>query len=146
MKRLLMIVLVISAFACSDDDNDNVGNNGIANPYTGSVVGTWITNGITINGNSVQLDCDNETVFEDNYTFIFNEDNSFDIYHNCYPEDGIYNSGTYTTTGNVLTLNMDGQTGKAHMVKAPDEMNLEFRFTIGSEGLFYNYSIFTEKL
>ena len=144
MKKYFLIIIAVFAFGCSDDDDNNI-DNGIANPYTGSVIGTWVTNAVTIDGNSVNLGCNSDTDFEDNYTFVFYDNNNFDVYHNCYIDQGIYNSGTYTTTGNVLTLNMNGQTGKAHMVKSPNDMFLEFRFTIGSDGLFYNHSIFVKK-
>ena len=138
-KILLLLMLTVTALGCSGDDDNN---NGVRNPYTGSVVGTWTTVGLSIDGNLVNLDCDAPAPVEDNYTFVFYEDGFFDIYHNCDPEGVIYASGTYTTTGNVLRINLDGMEGRAHMIDYLDEDQLQFEFSIGSEGLFYGY-VFT---
>lgn len=139
MKKLFVLFLAIAAMSCSDDSNDHV-DNGLHDPYTGSVVGNWQTVALSVDGEAVDLNCDIENPYPDNYLFKFYEDNTFEIFHTCYPDEGPYASGTYSTTGNVLTLNMNGQTGKAHMVDHLDDNNkLEFRFTISSDGLFYNY-------
>jgi len=133
------MMFAVMAIACSDDDN-----NGIKNPYTGEVTGMWKTVGLAIDGEAMDLSCDIETPVEENFLFDFKEDGTFDVYYNCDTEGAVYNSGTYTTNGNVLTLNMDGMTGKAHMIDNLDEDQLGFRFSIGSEGLFYGYEFLVE--
>ena len=130
------------AIACSDDDNNS---NGIKNPYTGEVTGMWQTVGLAIDGEAMDLDCEAEVPVAENFLFDFKEDGTFDVYHNCDIEGDIYGSGTYTTNGNVLTLNMDGMIGKAHMIDNLDENQLGFRFSIGSEGLFYGYEFLVEE-
>lgn len=143
MKKVLSILLVaLFATACSDDDNKS---NGIKNPYTGEVTGMWKTVGLAIDGDAVNLSCEVEMPVEENFLFDFKEDGTFDAYHNCDSEAGIYDSGTYTTTGNVLTLSMGGLTGKAHMIDNLDENQLGFRFSIGSDGLFYGYEFLVEE-
>lgn len=92
----------------------------------------------------MDLSCDEEVPVEENFLFEFNGDNTFNVYHNCDIEV-LYNSGIYTTTGNVLTLNMDGMTGKAHMIDNLDEDQLVFRFTIGSDGLFHDYEFVVQE-
>lgn len=141
MKRLLFLFTIFTMLSCGDDDanNHNFDNNGIGNPYTGSVFGIRKTVNLTIDGQPVNLSCAIANPSEKNLAFEFHDDNTFNLYHNCDPDAEIVGTGTYTTTGNVLTLNMDGQTGKAHMVYVGGDM-LEFRFTIGSSGLFYNHT------
>ena len=127
--------------SCGDDDinQNNFANNGIGNPYTGSVVGIRKTTALIINGEAVNLRCDIENISDKNYAFEFHDDNTFHLYNNCDPDAEVIGLGTYTTTGNVLTLTLNGQTGKAHMVYVGNDM-LEFRFTIGSPGLFYDHT------
>lgn len=145
MKKFIILLMAFTAFSCSSDDNDPVDNNGIRNPYTGSVIGSWKTVGLSLNDMAYDVDCDADEPADDVYTFTFFEDGTFDVYENCFPEV-LYAEGTYQTTGNVLTLNLNGQTGKAHMVDHLDENMLEWRFTIGDGGLFYNYYYLVEKL
>lgn len=142
MKKLLAVLFVsLAALSCNDDDTVS---NGIKNPYTGSVVGWWQTVGLAVDGDVADLSCDAEVPFEDNFIFDFKEDGTFDLYHNCEMEV-LFGSGTYTTNGNVLTINMNGMTGKAHMIDNLDEDQLDFRFTIGSDGLFYGYYILVQE-
>lgn len=144
MKKVFGILfMALATLSCnSDDNNDNV--NGLKNPYTGSVVGLWQTVALSVDGEAWNLSCDEEVPVEENFSFDFKEDGTFDVYHNC-DIDVLYNSGTYTTTGNVLTLNMDGMTGKAHMIDNLDEDQLVFRFNIGSPGLFYDYEFVVQE-
>lgn len=141
MKRLFILLTLCLFISCGDDDvqQPDFSNNGIGNPYTGSVIGIRKTVVLAIEGEAVNLSCTIETPSEKNYAFEFHEDGTFYLYHNCDPDAEIVGEGTYTTTGNVLTLNLNGQTGKAHMVYVGND-TLEFRFTIGSSGLFYNHT------
>lgn len=145
MKRFLIFLTLCCVVACGDDDinreitENNFENNGIGNPYTSSVVGIRKTTSLTIEGNPVNLSCQASVISDKNLAFEFHDDNTFQLYHNCDPDAEVIGSGTYSTTGNVLTINLDGQTGKAHMVYVGGDM-LEFRFTIGSSGLFYNHT------
>jgi hypothetical protein len=96
------------------------------------------------------LECDDEEEFEGNYYYRFNTDNSVDVYHNCVIEGQVddeapFTTGTYNTTGNVLTLNILGQEGKAHMIDNLDDDQLILQFTIGSGGLFYGHDIIIEQ-
>lgn len=151
MKRLLFLFTMCAVLSCANDDvneptltqanvsEPNFENNGIGNPYTGSVIGIRKTVGLSIDGASVNLSCQADNPSDKNFAFEFHDDNTFHLYHNCDPDAEIIGEGTYTTTGNVLTLNLNGQTGKAHMVYVGGD-TLEFRFTIGSSGLFYNHT------
>ncbi|MGV3459854.1 MAG: hypothetical protein ACO1N9_05295 [Flavobacterium sp.] len=141
MKRLLFFLVACITLSCGDDDitQPNFENNGIGNPYTGSVIGIRKTVRLNVNGEDVNLSCTVENASDKNFAFEFHDDNTFHLYHNCDPDAEIVGTGTYNTTGNVLTLNLNGQTGKAHMVYVGNDM-LEFRFTIGSSGLFYNHN------
>ena len=142
MKKILALLAFVSiiSVACSDDDSNST-NNGIENPYTGSVVGVWRTVGLSDNGQPVNLDCTIPNPSEDNYVFEFMTDGTYNLYNNCDP-DPIVNpvaTGTYTTTGNVLRIMLDGVEGRAHMIDHLDQDILHFRFNIGSSGLFYGY-------
>ena len=142
MKKIIAILFIsVIALSCNDDDTIP---NGVKNPYTGSVVGLWQTVGLAVDGEVQDLSCEVEVPIEENFLFEFNEDGTFNLYHNCDIEV-LYNSGTYTTTGNVLTLNMDGMTGKAHMIDNLDEDQLGFRFTISSDGLFHDYDFLVQE-
>lgn len=155
MKKIFALLIAITAISCSSDDNDAVNDdNGLHDPYTGSVVGEWKTVAVAIDNEAINLDCDLEAPFEDNYYFVFHSDNTMDVYDNClleFDDEGNFDptlphqSGTYETNGNTLTLKLNGQTGKAHMVDYLEDDMLEFRFTIGSSGLFYNYHILVEE-
>lgn len=137
----LLTIASLTIASCSDDDNSNNNGNGIENPYTGSVVGTWSTVALYDNGQPVNLACDIPNPAEDNYTFKFLDNGTFDLYYNC-DFDPVLTpvaSGTYTTTGNVLRLNLDGAEGRAHMIDNLNQDRLRFRFNIGSSGLFYGY-------
>ena len=152
MKKILLLGLVAAlSFACSEDDSLPV-NNGLHNPYTGSVVGAWSTIGLRINEEIIIVDCEAEVPAVDNYLFVFNEDNTFELYPNCDTEAEAIGSGTYTTSGNVLTLNMYGMQGKAHMIDLDeflglDDEQLMFRFSIGpGNTLFYGYEFAVDAL
>jgi hypothetical protein len=141
MRKLILLLAVFLAISCGNDDvNQDViyTHNGVGNPYTGSVVGMRRTTALAINGQDVNLSCDRTNPVTENYTFEFHDDNTFYLYNNCDPYAEVAGIGTYTTNGNVLTLTLDGMTGKAHMVYAGNDM-LEFIFTIGSSGLFHNF-------
>ncbi len=142
MKKIIAFLAFVSiiSVACSDDDSNST-NNGIENPYTGSVVGTWRTVALYDNAQPVNLACDIPNPEEDNYAFEFLANGTFNLYHNC-DFDPVLTpvaTGTYTTTGNVLRLNLDGAEGRAHMIDNLDQNMLRFRFSIGSSGLFYGY-------
>lgn len=154
MKKIFAVLFVVLAFACDSDDNDTV-DNGLHNPYTGDVIGTWKTVAVYHNGDQLPIDCESETPTEQDVLFTFYEDNTFTLEHNCQvvlPYDG----GTYAKTGNVLTLIMgDGEIEeKAHMVEhvaddpATDtpELILEWRFGIGSGGMFEDYDLQVQKM
>lgn len=138
MKKIFLLLFTFAALSCSSDDDNQSVNNGIRDPYTGSVVGTWETVSLTIDDYILIFDCEDETPEYTNYLLTFNEDGTFDMYNNCTEE--FLGTGTYTTTGNVLTININGETGKAHMIDHLDEdQQLAFRFNIGDDGLFYGY-------
>lgn len=155
MKRLIAVLFVALTFACSSDDDNDTVDNGLHNPYTGSVVGTWKTIAVYHNGDALPVGCEQENPTDQDILFIFYEGNTFDLIHNC-GEELPYTGGTYTKTGNVLTLTME--TGdieeKAHMVvlteENPDteeyELALEWRFGIGSGGLLEDYDIQVQKM
>jgi hypothetical protein len=149
MKKMLLLAAAFSVFACSDDDTDN-NNYGIQNPYTGEVNGDWKTIYAGFDDMAYSLDCDNDSQFEGNYYYRFNTNNTVDVYYNCDIEGPVddevpFTTGTYNTTGNVFTLNILGQEGKAHMIDNLDNNELILRFTIGSGGLFYGHDIGIEK-
>ena len=155
MKRLFAVLFVALTFACnSDDDNDTV-DNGLHNPYTGSVVGTWKTIAVYHNDDDLPLGCNQENPTDQDVLFIFHPDNTFSLIHNC-GEALPYDSGTYTKTGNVLRLMVNNGEieEKAHMVvlteENPDteeyELALEWRFGIGSGGLLEDYDIQVQKV
>lgn len=150
-----MLLFAALAFACnSDDDNNNV-DNGLHNPYTGGVVGTWKTTAVYHNGDQLPVGCDQENPTDQDILFIFYADETFDLIHNC-GEELPYNGGTYRKTGNVLRLTMgNGEVEeKAHMVELvaenPNtdafELALEWRFDIGSGGLLEDYDIQVQKM
>lgn len=152
MKKLFLLGLVaVLSLSCDEDDSLPV-DNGLHNPYTGSVVGTWSTIGLRINEEVIDIDCEAEVPVVDNYLFVFNEDNTFELYPNCDAEAEAIGSGTYQTNGNVLTLNMNGMEGKAHMIDLDEYLEIEdeqlvFRFSIGSgESLFYGYEFAVDAL
>jgi len=146
MKKLLLTLSALALFACSGDDD----NNGIQNPYTGEVAGDWKTVAAGFDDMAYTLECDSETQFEGNYYYRFNTNNTLDVYYNCDIEGAVddevpFTTGTYNTTGNVLTLNILGQEGKAHMIDKLDDDQLLLQFTIGSGGLFYGHEIIIEQ-
>ena len=138
MKKVLLILFALVTLSCSSDDDSNNVNNGIKNPYTGSVVGTWETIAIWGDDYIIPLNCDDIAPEDTSYLLTFYEDGTFDMYNKC--TDEFLGTGTYTTTGNVLTININGETGKAHMIDyLEDEQQLAFSFNIGDDGLFYGY-------
>jgi hypothetical protein len=146
MKKIFLFALLAAlSFSCNSDDDGQPIDNGLHNPYTGSVVGTWSTIALAIDGEEINLNCEAEVPAPDNYIFVFNEDNTFELYHNCSLLGEPLGTGTYSTNGNVLTLNMNGMEGKAHMIDLDEYLNIEdeqliFRFSIGSgNSLFYGY-------
>jgi len=138
MKKLCLLLIALVAFSCSDDDDATT--NGIENPYTGDVLGLWGTRNVWVDGDQMNLDCDAAVTFEDNYLFNFLENGTFTVEQQC-SDAPFLESGTYTTTGNVLTLNLNGMEGKAHMIDDIANNRLYWRFNIGSSGLFYGYEI-----
>ncbi|MFL9842933.1 hypothetical protein [Flavobacterium rhizosphaerae] len=151
MKKIFLVLLTLGCFtACSDDDNNDV-DNGLHNPYTGTVNGDWRTKQISTSDYIITSNCENDIIAEANYYYSFNADGSVDVYNYCDNNGDIHNqipltTGTYQTTGNVFTITIAGQEGKAHMVDYLDEYNaLELRFDIGSSGLFYGYDITIEQ-
>ena len=141
MRKVFLLLVALVAMSCNnDDDTLPVVDNGLHTPYTGELSGTWSTTALWINGNAVDLEC-GAIPFDDNYTYDFYEDGTFTIIFNCNAGAGVIDTGTYTTTGNVLTLNLNGEQGKAHMIKGQDGGELYWRFNIGSGGLFYGYEI-----
>lgn len=146
MKKTLLLLLGLTMVACSDDDNNNV-DNGLHNPYTGEVTGEWVTTGITVDDMIFVPDCDNPELTAVKYYYNFNNNGTVDVYNSCEVDGELdiempITTGTYTTTGNVFTLTIDGVQGKAHMVDFLDEFNsLDLRFDIGSSGLFYGQHI-----
>lgn len=154
MKKILLLGLFAAlSFSCNEDDSLPV-DNGLHNPYTGSVVGSWSTIGLRINEEVIDINCESDFEAIDNYRFVFNGDNTFTLFHNCdAPETAVaVGEGTYATNGNVLTLNMDGMEGKAHMIDLDeyldiDDEQLVFRFSIGSgNSLFYGYEFAVDAL
>jgi hypothetical protein len=149
MKKLILsFASAFMLFACSDDDNNNTG---IQNPYTGDVTGDWKTVFVSLDDMAFSLDCTDENQFAGNFYYRFNTDGTLDVYHNCDVEGEIdveqpVTTGTYTTTGNVLTVNVMGEEGKAHMIDNLDENQLILQFSIRSEGLFYGYDIVIEQV
>lgn len=138
MKKVFLILFTLVALSCSSDDDNNNVNNGIKNPYTGSVVGTWETLYILGSDYVIPLDCEDIAPEDTSYLLTFNEDGTFDMYNKCTEE--FLGTGTYSTIGNVLTITINGETGKAHMIDyLDDEQQLAFRFNIGDDGLFYGY-------
>lgn len=146
MKKIFLLGLIGAlCLSCNEDDDSIPVNNGLHSPYTGNVVGSWSTIGLRINQEVIDVDCDAEVPAADNYRFVFYEDNTFELYPNCDTEAEAIGTGTYATTGNVLTLNMDGMEGKAHMIDLDEYLGIQdeqlvFRFSIGSgNSLFYGY-------
>ncbi|GGB80051.1 hypothetical protein GCM10007424_20240 [Flavobacterium suaedae] len=138
MKKIFLLLFAFAALSCSSDDDNGVVDNGLKDPYTGSVVGSWETVSIWRDDYIILLDCEDENLEETSYLLTFNENGSFDMYNKC--TEAFLGTGTYTTTGNVLTITINGETGKAHMIDHLDEdQQLAFRFTIGDGGLFYGY-------
>lgn len=140
MKKFLLLFAVLAVLSCNNDDDTASTDNGLHTPYTGSILGTWSTTELWINGNAINLECD-AVPFDENYTYNFMEDGTFTVIFNCNAAAGVINTGTYTTAGNVLTLNLDGQQAKAHMVRGNHGGELYWRFDIGSSGLFFGYEI-----
>ncbi len=154
MKKVLAVLFVALAFACNSDDDNNEVDNGLHNPYTGEVIGVWKTIAVYHNGEQLPIGCDLETPTDQDILFTFYEDNTFTLEHNC-QEVLPYEGGTYTKTGNVLTLVMgDDIEEKAHMVEIteenPDtevpELVLEWRFGIGSGGMLEDYDLQVQKM
>ncbi|QEE50080.1 lipocalin family protein [Flavobacterium alkalisoli] len=158
MKKLVAVLFVALAFACSsDDDVENV-DNGLHNPYTGDVLGEWKVVAVSYDGEEFPLGCELETPTEQDVYFTFLEDNTFTVEHNC-GEALPYYGGTYTKTGNVLTLIFDNDTEeviqeKAHMVVVQEDdpeteevesFVLEWRFGIGNSGMLENFDVQVEK-
>ena len=138
MKKIFLLLFTFAALSCSSDDDNGVVDNGLKDPYTGSVVGSWETVSLSFDDYIIIFDCEDATPEYTKYLLTFNEDGSFDMNDRC--TDEFLGTGTYTTTGNVLTININGETGKAHMIDYLDEdQQLEFRFDIGDDGLFYGY-------
>jgi hypothetical protein len=149
MKKLIFALMAFTLFACSDDDDNNA-NNGIQNPYTGEVSGDWKTVFASMDDMAFTLDCDDPNQFEGNFYYRFNADGTLNVYHNCDIEGVVdtetpITTGTYTTTGNVLRVNILGQEGEAHMIDNLDQNRLRLEFSIGSGGLFYGYNIVIEQ-
>jgi len=147
MKKLIFGLAAFALFACSGDDDNN---NGVQNPYTGEVTGDWKTVAAGFDDMAYSLECDDENAFDGNYYYRFNADSTLDVYYNCDIEGPVddevpFTTGTYNTTGNVLTLNILGQEGKAHMINNLDDDQLILQFTIGSSGLFYGNEIIIEQ-
>ncbi len=137
MKKVFLLLFALAALSCSSDDDNNI-NNGIKNPYTGSVVGVWETLYMLGSDYVIPLDCENINPEDTGYLFTFHEDGTFDMHNRC--TDEFLGTGTYSKTGNVLTITINGETGKAHMIDhLDDEQQLAFRFNIGDDGLFYGY-------
>lgn len=154
MKKLFVMLFVALAFACSSDDDNNNVDNGLHDPYTGDVLGTWKAVALFYEGDEIPLGCESEVTAEQDVLFTFNADNTFTMVHNC-GDELPYDGGTYTKTGNVLTLVMGDGTveEKAHMVEiTPDdpdtdfnELVLEWRFGIGSGGIFDDFDVQVQK-
>jgi len=89
---IIAIVAVIgfSMAACGDDDGGGGENNNNNNPGGGNnvnVVGTWEGDGYIFQ-------------FSEDYTFIYDKGAGFDA----------GNSGTYTVSGNTITMKQNGTT------------------------------------
>lgn len=151
-KKLLAVCCIAGAFACSAicDDDDGTVQDTAQIPYTGDVTGTWKTIAVyEYNGDNVPLGCTLPQTPPQDVLFTFYGDNTFTLQHNC-NEPLPFNSGTYTTNGNVLTLTMgNGELEeKAHMTDADENSNtLDFRFFgIGAEGMLGGYRLEVQKI
>lgn len=159
MKKIVAVLFVALAFAaCTSDDDVETVDNGLHNPYTGSILGEWKAIGVSYQGEEFPLGCELETPTEQDVLFTFFEDNTFTVVHNC-GEELPYNSGTYTKTGNVLTLYFANEEEediqeKAHMVviqeddpetEEEESFILEWRFGIGNSGMLEDFDVQVEK-
>lgn len=152
MKKLFAVLFAAMAFACSSDDDNGTVDNGLHDPYTGDVVSGWRVVAVSHNGDALPLGCDNPENTPQDVLFNLYGDNTFIIEHNC--GDALpYSEGTYTKTGNVLTLIMGENNEveeKAHMVVVSEDnpdtemeepLVLEWRFGIGNGDLLEGYDI-----
>jgi hypothetical protein len=156
MKKIALFLVAALALSCNEDDSVEIVDNGLHHPYIGSVVGSWSTIGLRVNEEIINIDCNQEVPFEENYIFTFYEDNTFELYSNCESDATVIPvpvaEGTYSKSGNVLTMIIDGEEGKAHTIDLDEYLGLEdaeqlaFKFSIGSEGLFYGYDFAVERI
>lgn len=94
INLLLTIILGITIFSCSSDDND-------ANENNSNLIGTWYGISSTLNGNNSGI--------PDNSTLKFTSDNRVEFIYGGFGNNGedISEFGNWTENGNTLTITWD---------------------------------------
>lgn len=98
MKRILFLLVAITAFSCSSDDSSPV-----TDPNQ-VIVGTWLEIAAKIEPQDewVYTDCEE---FQLSQKYTFNNDGTYTMVNGC--DESIWTpvNGTYNIEGNVLTIN-----------------------------------------
>ena len=102
MKRLFSILIITLLFSCSEDDNISVNEN--------NFYGTWEEVSFTTDGETnVINDC--SLGFDLSTTYNFTGSGAFTSHGTCDTEED-RGSGSYTVSGEYLTLNYSNKTEK----------------------------------
>lgn len=108
MKRLLLLLITITAFSCSSDDSEPV-----LQPNQ-VIVGTWLEVAGKVNPQDewVNRDC---SEFQTSQKYIFNSDGTYTMLNGC--DESLWPpvNGTYVVEGNVLSVTGDEGTGTSYI-------------------------------
>lgn len=98
MKRILFLLVAITAFSCSSDDSTPVLE---PNQF---INGTWVEIAVKTDPNDdwVYTDCGD---FQLSHKYTFNSDGTYTMVNGCDASLWPQVNGTYSIEGNVLTIN-----------------------------------------